>query len=201
MAIFLAAVTAAIYAKPAFDEALARTRPAELELDVSVMASGVAVPPTSTDDGHVFRVVGACPRTIEIRLSLKNVGKQACACVFNFRVPEQCQLRPLDEVSKQHFLSSGDRDLELVPGLVSTGRYSYAQVVLPSKVYATYAAEISLPADLSSWPSGWPMRVIATGVNNQKLQLDFWWWVHSVEYEVPHEVERLTAYSLPQGSD
>jgi len=63
VAIFSAAVTAAIYAKPAFDDALARARPADLALQLSIVNFGVEVPRTTTVDGDVF-TVGRRPATV-----------------------------------------------------------------------------------------------------------------------------------------
>jgi hypothetical protein len=179
VAIFFAAVAAAIYAKPGFDEAVASRRPAQLEMTYFQLVDSDENPlaAESSDGPPRFRLSQAPPCRVTLYVTVENVGRGASQCILNLRVPFHCGLQPRDPPKAQHDVSSpSGRLVELVRGVSTRCRLSTADAVLPPSVSRTYSAEIDLPND-KVWDAGWPMRVQFFGPNEPGFAVDFAWWV------------------------
>jgi hypothetical protein len=179
VAIFAAAVTAAIYAKPAYDDAVSLRRPAELNIEDFSLIDGITElePKDRGAEWPVYDTGQPRPRPVKLRVKIRNVGKRNSRCILNIQVPFECGLFPLDAPRLEHYLSSGENRYTLMPGVVALCRLSAAEGLIPSKMTITYTAEIALPDAAPEWDSGWPMRIVMRGVGNQQLAVNFAWWL------------------------
>jgi hypothetical protein len=179
LAIFAAAVAAAIYAKPAYDQAIESLRPADIEMvDFQLSASDGTLPRADTSDGlTVFRVSAARPHTLKLSVTITNVGAVHSLCAFNLKVPVECLLQPRDPAKVQHEIVSVGKVAELTPSVTTRSQVSAAEGMLYRGYSKEYNAEITLPDGECPWESGWPMRLCCFGPNEPGYALDFAWWV------------------------
>jgi hypothetical protein len=199
VAILASAITAAVYAKPAYDEAVAHLRPVALllhevslrdPLDHEVQAKEVAGSPPVYEIGDPYNLV--------IRATLQNVGDATAYFVLNFRVPVQVGLRPLDDPRKGHYVSADERVFPFGNGLEVRSSYSVADAVLPKRLLITYAAQITIPAADSPWTEGWPMRIVVRGRNDAKVAVDHEFLVKVIREAAAPAGGEETAPSQPQ---
>lgn len=179
VAIFAAAVAAAIYAKPAYDDAVSLRRPAELNVEDFCLQDGTTelAPDDRGTKTPVYSVGGPRPSAVKLRVTITNEAQWNARCIFNIQVPTQCELAPLDAPRLEHYLTGGENLKEVMPGVIVRCRSSAAEGLIPSGVTITYTATITLPDADPDWEFGWPMRVAMRGVGNERLAIDFAWWL------------------------
>ncbi len=179
VAIFAAAVAAAIYAKPAYDQAIASLRPAEVEIvDFQLDGTDGAQQTIDTlNEVPVFRVSSVRPYTIRVCVTITNVGAANTWCSFNLWVPASCDLQPCDPAKVQHEVMSRGKLVELTPGEETQCKVSTAEGMLYRGYSKEYNAEITLPTEGCPSESGWPMRLCCFGPNERGFAVEFAWWV------------------------
>jgi hypothetical protein len=200
VALFAAADAAAIYAKPAYDEAVAHLRPNKLALYSLTLCDepGNTIPTARTADGFDFYDV-SLPSAITIRVSFRNVGRASAYCLFNLRVPVECELTPLDDPSSGHHPSTDQRILRLMPTVFMMARYSASEVRVPRGVIVAYAVEVRIPEVAPSeraWVSppaspsqpdpsaarsltAWPIQIVVKGAADDEFSIDRSLWVNA----------------------
>lgn len=125
----------------------------------------------------LYRILDSAPCAVKVRVRIQNLAHIQSRCIFNLRVPTQCDLRPLDAPSIGHYLTSSQTTRYFMPGVSPRWRSSAAEVVLPPRASRTYTAEIVLPETTSQWAAGWPMQIIMKGINEKDPAINIRWWV------------------------
>lgn len=196
VAILAAAITAAIYAKPAYDEAVSLLKPIQLSI-VEFSLSDENGELVTTDQGElyigdggewvfnpsfqstestlVYQSTQRFPSDLRLEVTVFNEGKGTARCGMNLRVPTECELRPLDP--ETHRLTSAHRYSALAPEAYTRCRLSVSDNLIPRGVNKTYAAEIKIPDQASPWDLGWPMRLTFFRPGETETAIDRMWWV------------------------
>jgi len=196
VAILAAAITAAIYAKPAYDEAVSLLQPIHLSIvDFSLSDENGELVTTdqgqlylgdvgewvfnpsfqSTESVPVYQSTQPLPSDLRLEVTVFNEGKGTARCGMNFRVPAECELRPLDP--ETHRLTSANRYARLAPDVYTRCRLSVSDNLIPRGVNKTYAAEIKIPDSVSSWDLGWPMMLMFFRPGETENAIERMWWV------------------------
>ena len=127
------------------------------------------------DGFPIFELDSPCK--LRVIVTMSNIGPASANVLFNFRVPTQIELQPVNDPRTGHYVSADERLLESAyDGMVQT-RYSVAETVLPKRVSITYAAEVTIPHGGCPWPNGWPMRAMARGLHQEEAGLDHPFWI------------------------
>jgi hypothetical protein len=189
VAILLSAITAALYAQPAYDDWRAQQKPPSLKIDrfVIIDPSFGELMPVDSDVIEQAQSHGtphrACDRyqiatgsVILVQVSFENTGRVAADCVFNCFVPVGCNLRPADDPIRSHYRGTTTVSRRIVDDPIQC-TYSAAPISVPSRTRITFAAEVSVPRGPCRWRYGWPMQVALTPVRHQEAVAKVSWLV------------------------
>jgi hypothetical protein len=189
VAILLAAVAAAIYAKPAYDEVVAQRLPPKLEIsDITLLdaeskrltAVGVASSLTNQSGDPIEKYETWAGSTIHLQVSITNAGKSSARFIFNCHVPAACTIRPTDHAGLAHYpavpeLYSLTADEELC-------NWTTARLDLPPDLTVTFHLDISLPDEAREGDDGWPMDVLVSGERDWRRSVqDKTWFVYAID--------------------
>jgi hypothetical protein len=196
VAILAAAVTAAVYAKPAYDDAVNLRRPAQLKItEFTLRAGGSEIEPETGVSPRVFLITCDCPTTLTLDFTVRNVGRHTTRAGFNLRVPEQCGLSPSGDPASGHHLTPGARVRELVPDVLARCVVSSADTVIPRNINKSYSAELTIPAGVCPWESGWPARLLffnpSSDVDSEPSPTEETWWMRPAQPSAEPETDSL----------
>jgi hypothetical protein len=179
VSIFLAAVAAALYAKPAYDAATASLRKDDVKLvRLSVDDGATEIEPEGDGEPRVFVVSNPQPCTVIIKVQFFSIAEHAKPMIFNFQVPAGCEIQPKDNPLSGHYEVYGTTLSPLVvEGEFVPARLTRAESVIYPRVNKSYSVEVTLPYEPSLMLGGWPMRAVVRGLNDKDLALDERWWV------------------------
>ena len=193
VAILLAAVAAAIYAKPAYDEVVAQRLPPKLEIsDITILdaeskrltAVGVASSLVGGSGDPIERYETRAGSTIQVQVSITNAGKSSARFIFNCHVPVACAIRPKDHPGLAHYPSVPE-----LYGLTADEElcnWTTARLDLPSGLTVTFHLEISIPDESREGDDGWPMDVLVSGERDwQRSVQDKTWFIHPIAVPQP----------------
>jgi hypothetical protein len=179
VSIFLAAVAAALYAKPAYDAATASLRKNDVRLlRLSLDDGATEIEPEGDGEPMVFVVSDAQPCKVIIKVQFWSVANQAMPMIFNFQAPAGCEIQPKDNPLSGHYEVYGTTILPLVAeGDNVPARLTRAVSVIYPQVTKSYSVEVTLPYEPSLSLGGWPMRAVVRGLNDKEPALDERWLV------------------------
>lgn len=189
VAILLAAVAAAIYAKPAYDEVVAQRLPPKLEIsDITILDAeskrlttvGVASSLVSESGDPIERYETRAGSTIRLQASIRNTGKSSARFIFNCHVPAACAIRPMDHPGLAHYPAVP----ELYPLTADEElcNWTTARLDLPSGLTVTFHLDISLPDEAREGDDGWPMDVLVSGERDwQRSVQNKTWFVYPID--------------------
>ena len=222
LAIFASAVTAAIYAKPAYDEAVTHLRPVDLELYGLTLRNELGEPITAAGQADGFDVYEtSLPCTMLVQVSVQNVGRTSAYCIFNLRVPAECDITPIDPMTGHH-QTTDERILRLMPRVFTSARYTAAEPQIARGAIVAYAAKVRIPRahpsqkawsmrpsspwhpDLSSAHSlaAWPIQIVVRGFVEDEFAIDRPFLVRAPAQAEPEElakgVERPESPTAPE---
>ena len=196
VAILAAAVTAAVYAKPAYDQAASILKPIHLSIvEFSLSdANGQLVTEDqgqllqeapgewifnpsfhSTESLPVYQSTQPLPSVLTLQVTVKNEGKGTARCAMNFQIPSECDLEPRDPPTQR--LASAIRDLPLNDDVSAPCRFSIADTEIPRDISISYVTDITIPAQAPKWRLGWPMYLFFFRPGEQKNAIELQWWV------------------------
>jgi hypothetical protein len=179
LAILASAITAAIYAKPAYDEAVSHLLPADLTITETLYDEfdNELSPTDFTHDGFAVYEV---PRqsTCKLHVRVFNAGR-AVEFVFNFFVPAECDLTITDPPEKVHYLAANRLWEIMGVTLLTKDSISRPSGTIARESGATYIVAIGMPDLDCPYLNGWPMEARAKGVSDSGLGVAQSWWVRT----------------------
>ncbi|MHB8243664.1 MAG: hypothetical protein ACYDHN_16970, partial [Solirubrobacteraceae bacterium] len=179
VAIFLAAIAAAIYAKPSYDAARALVEPPVFAPpDVTVRSGGSECHRVHDVNGHDTFLVGTpLPTSVEIEIAVLLKGTVPRQTLTNFLIASPCRLTPIS--NKPGHEALGNEPLyELLPNQAIRVSGTVARREIFPSVRTFFAVRATLHDAPSPWPDqGWPIRVMVRGNNQPLPSLDHTWWI------------------------
>jgi hypothetical protein len=176
-AIFAAAVTAAIYAKPAFDVARALANPAKIVLEsLTVYQGEVNLVPHLGEDGRDIYTAPARALTLRVSATVASDDEVPRRTRCNILAVLPCNLTPVgpkefrrqpDEPSWPLLPEEGP-----VPIAVVAGNHEVTEAVK-----SRFIVDLALPVERSRWTNGWPMRMTLTASNRAGFVIDHTFWI------------------------
>jgi hypothetical protein len=177
VAIFAAAVTAAIYAKPTFDVARALANPAKIVLkSLTVYQGSVNLVPRLGEDGRNMYTVPARALPLRVSATVSSDDEVPRRTRCNILAALPCNLTP---VSPREFRRQPDEpswpllpEEGSVPIAVVAGNHEVTEATT-----SRFIVDLALPAERSRWTNGWPMRMTLTANNRAGFVIDHTFWI------------------------
>jgi hypothetical protein len=188
VAIFAAAVTAAIYAKPAFESARALAEPPRITVQaITVAQDGSDLTWRVGEDSRIIFTAPTRSAPIKVTVAVNSDDPWPRPTYCNILAASPCQLNAVSPKSLSTLPDEPSYLLLLDESPIAVAVVGGDHEVTEAAI-TRFIAELTVPDERSHWPNGWPVRMTLTANNRRGFVIDETWWITTID---EHEVATL----------